>query len=227
MYHHSSLCTTGNSINQYCKTKGSNALQFCCQYCTKRFNSTQRLGCHERSHGLNYRFHCTVCNKWFTKLSVFIMHSDSHFGITQNTCNICGKIFKSISTLNNHTETNHKEKHLPNDLNNQGLNQIHNSVLLPANVTENNDNEFIMNNISDGMNGITTLTELDDTLSTVQDSNLSGTHEHTTPIELDFMTSMNSTIMMPEVDSQDFLCNDLPHDIDIPQDLKITDQQLE
>lgn len=222
-------------MNHYCKTKGSNALQFCCQYCTKRFSSKQRLNYHERTHGLIYRFHCTVCSKRFKKWSTFKIHSNSHIDIEKNTCNICGKIFKSISVLNNHIESNHEEKNLlnnPNDLNNQDLDQIHNSVPLPANVTNSIENEPIPDNISDIMKDMITLTELDNALPTVQHFNLSDSYESTMPLNPDFMSSINFSITTPEADFQDFLFYDIqphdiiPHDI-IPQDMNTTNQQSE
>lgn len=253
-YHHSSLCpdcgryTTGDSMSHYCKIKGSNAFQFSCQYCTKRFSSKQRLNYHERTHGLNYRFQCTVCNIWFAKLSTLKIHNNSHLDSRRNTCNICGKIFKTISTLNNHIKINHQRKDLPNnsyDLSIQDSDKTHNSVSLPSTISQNNnnisvidnlsvidnicviDNLSVTDNISDVIEEIITLTELDYTVSTLQDFNLSETHDYIMPLEFDYLTSIDSSLATPNADSQDFLCFDIPNDINIPQDMNSTNQQLE
>lgn len=135
MYHHSNPClqcgkqTTGDH-HHYCKPRGSRALQFCCQYCTIRFSSKQRLNLHERTHGLDYRFQCPICSKWFTKMSALKTHSYSHSNLRQFKCNVCGKMCKLVGTLKRHMKICHHTKNVENSTDSLNVDQIHNTVTL-------------------------------------------------------------------------------------------------
>lgn len=140
IYHHSKPCsqcgkhTTDNLTNHYCKPKGSRALQYCCEHCTKRFSSKQRLNLHERTHGLDYRFQCTVCSKLFIKMSALNTHLNSHFNIQQYICNICGKICKLASTLKSHMKTCGQNINKSNSLDPYNLHNY--AITLPSTETD-------------------------------------------------------------------------------------------
>lgn len=91
-------------INRYCKPRGSNALQYSCKHCIKRFSSIHRLNLHEHTHGLDYGYRCNVCKKWFTKISALKIHGYSHFNQKQYKCTACGKTCKRASTFKRHVK---------------------------------------------------------------------------------------------------------------------------
>ncbi|XP_050527505.1 zinc finger protein 624-like isoform X2 [Daktulosphaira vitifoliae] len=138
IYYHSKQCqqcdklTNDNSVNHYCKPKGSRALQYCCQYCIKRFSSKQRLHIHERTHGLDYRYQCTICNKWFTKMTALKTHSYSHSSEKNYACNVCGKLFNLITAMKKHLKIHqHNENQCFDNLNSDN---VLNTIALPITV---------------------------------------------------------------------------------------------
>lgn len=123
--------TVGNLANHYCKPKGSNALQYCCEHCTKRFSSKQRLNLHEHTHGFDYRFQCSVCSKLFKQMTELNTHMNLHSNIQQYVCNTCGKICKLASRLKSHMKT--CGKNVNNKMNILDPYNLHNyAITLPS-----------------------------------------------------------------------------------------------
>lgn len=116
-YHHKIQCDKQISDNtlKVCKPKGSRALQYRCEFCTKRFSSKHRMILHEHTHGPSYCFQCSVCNKRFAKMSALKVHKHSHSSLRQFKCEFCDKIYKFKSSLKKHKEIYHNIKNIVNN----------------------------------------------------------------------------------------------------------------
>ncbi|XP_058452997.1 zinc finger protein 564-like [Malaya genurostris] len=99
-----------STINRakYYSHKGKHELKYCCQNCSERFPTRQRLQQHMYKHTGIKPYCCELCGKGFRFKNSFNEHLDKHGNVRAYSCEICGMSFVRERTLKEH-RLKHKE----------------------------------------------------------------------------------------------------------------------
>lgn len=98
---------------------------FCCQYCGKSFITKMLLQTHERIHTNETPFRCEICGKGFRAQKKLQIHKrDVHDKIKNFLCLTCGKAFSRKNHLDAHIRTHTNERPYQCDICGQGFKQV-------------------------------------------------------------------------------------------------------